>query len=143
MRAIAVFLLSAVFVFSAAQPSSWADEVKGGKTKVYSNEIEELKSRVTELENKIKNGVVTTDDTKLQSPNLLKVAAQGGADLPREMLDFKVSLGSYSMFISGPFSSPKFRPDTSSLVKAATEEKKTEVKEKLQQKLKDKFKLRR
>ena len=92
---------------------------------------------------KIKNGVVTTDDTKLQSPNLLKVAAQGSADLPREMLDFKVSLGSYSMFISGPFSSPKFRPDTSSLVKAATEEKKTEVKEKLQQKLKDKFKLRR
>jgi AsmA protein len=92
---------------------------------------------------KIKNGVVTTDDTKLQSPNLLKVAAQGSADLPREILDFKVSLGSYSMFISGPFSSPKFRPDTSSLVKAATEEKKTEIKEKYQQKLKDKFKLRR
>lgn len=92
---------------------------------------------------RIKNGVVTTDDTKLQSPNLLKVTAQGSADLPREILDFKVSLGLYSMFISGPFSSPKFRPDTSSLVKAATEEKKTEVKEKLQQKLKDKFKLRR
>ncbi|MEK7207581.1 MAG: AsmA family protein [Pseudomonadota bacterium] len=92
---------------------------------------------------RIKNGVVTTDDTKLQSPDLLKVTAQGSADLPRETLDFKVSLGSYSMFISGPFSSPKFRPDTSSLVKAATEEKKTEAKEKLQQKLKDKFKLRR
>ncbi len=51
MRVFAAVLLSAVFVFSAAVSS--ADEVKGGRTKVYSNEIEELKSRITDIEKRM------------------------------------------------------------------------------------------
>jgi len=59
MRAIATVLLAAVFVFSSIL--SWADEEKGGKAKVYSNEMEDIKARITELENKVKNGAVTDD----------------------------------------------------------------------------------
>ncbi|HSW52619.1 MAG TPA: AsmA family protein [Sulfuricaulis sp.] len=95
---------------------------------------------------RITNGVVQNDDLKVQSPDLVNVSGNGTADLPRQLLDYRVTVGEYPIVISGPFSSPKFRVDTSALLKGKVEEKKTEVKEKLEQKLeqklKDKFKLR-
>jgi AsmA protein len=93
----------------------------------------------------IKNGIVQNNDLKVQSPDLVNVSGAGSADLPRETLDYRVTVGQYPVVISGPFSSLKFRVDTSALLKGKVEEKKTEVKEKveqkLEQKLKDKFKL--
>jgi AsmA protein len=93
----------------------------------------------------ITNGVVQNNDLKVQSPDLLNVSGKGSADLPRQTLDYTVTVSQYPIVISGPFSSPKFRVDTSALLKGKVEEKKTEVKEKieqkLEQKLKDKLKL--
>jgi AsmA protein len=93
----------------------------------------------------ITNGVVQNNDLKVQSPDLVNVSGKGSANLPRQTLDYTVTVGQYPIIISGPFSSPKFRVDTSALLKSKVEEKKTEVKEKveqkLEQKLKDKLKL--
>jgi AsmA protein len=93
----------------------------------------------------IRNGIVQNNDLKVQSPDLVNVSGAGSADLPRETLDYRVSVGQYPVVISGPFSSLTFRVDTSALLKGKVEEKKTEAKEKveqkLEQKLKDKFKL--
>jgi AsmA protein len=95
---------------------------------------------------RITNGVVQNDDLKVQSPDLLNVSGKGSANLPRQTLDYRVTVGEYPIVISGPFSSPKFRVDTSALLKGKVEEKKEEAKkkaeQKLEQKLKDKFKLR-
>jgi AsmA protein len=75
----------------------------------------------------------------------VNVSGKGSANLPRQTLDYTVTVGQYPIIITGPFSSPKFRVDTSALLKSKVEEKKTEVKEKveqkLEQKLKDKLKL--
>ena len=93
----------------------------------------------------IKDGVVQNNDLKVQSPDLVNVSGMGSASLPKETLDYRVTVGQYPIIISGPFSSLKYRVDTSALLKGKVEEKKTEVKEKvekkLEQKLKDKFKL--
>jgi AsmA protein len=93
----------------------------------------------------ITNGVVQNNDLKVQSPDLVNVSGKGSANLPRQTLDYTVTVGQYPIIITGPFSSPKFRMDTSALLKSKVEEKKTEVKEKveqkLEQKLKDKLKL--
>jgi len=95
----------------------------------------------------IKNGIVQNNDLKMQSPDLVNVSGAGSADLPGEILDYRITVGQYPFLISGPFSSLRFRVDTSALLKGKVEEKKTEVKEKaeqkLEQKLKDKFKLRK
>ncbi|MDH3309568.1 MAG: AsmA family protein [Gammaproteobacteria bacterium] len=92
----------------------------------------------------IKNGTVQNNDLKIMSPDLVNVSGAGSADLPKETLDYRVTVGQYPVVISGPFSSPKFRVDTSALLKGKVEEKKAEVKEKVEQKLekklKDKFK---
>ena len=96
---------------------------------------------------RITNGVVQNDDLKVQSPDLLNVSGKGTANLPAQTLDYRVTVGQYPIVISGPFAKPKFRVDTSALLKEKVEEKKAEAKEKLEQKLeqklKDKFKLRR
>ncbi|MBI5782619.1 MAG: AsmA family protein [Gammaproteobacteria bacterium] len=88
----------------------------------------------------IKNGVVQNNDLKVQSPDLVNVTGKGSADLPKETLDYRVTVGQYPVVISGPFSSLKFRVDTSALLKGKVEEKKTEVKEKVEQKLEQKLK---
>ncbi len=90
----------------------------------------------------IKNGVVQNNDLKIQSPKLLNISGKGSADLPREILDYTVTVGAYPIIIDGPFSKPRFRPDWNAILKGRVEEKKTEIKEKLQEKLKEKFKLR-
>jgi len=90
----------------------------------------------------IRNGIVQNNDMKVQSPNLLNISGKGSADLPRETLNYTVTVGSYPIIISGPFSSLKFRPDTSALLKGKVEEKKIEIKQKLEEKLKERFKLR-
>lgn len=94
---------------------------------------------------RITNGVVQNDDLKVQSPDLLNVSGKGSANLPRQTLDYRVTVGEYPIIVSGPFSSPKFRVDTSTLLKGKVEEKKEAAKEqleqKLEQKLKDKLKL--
>jgi AsmA protein len=93
----------------------------------------------------ITNGVVQNNDLKVQSPDLLNVSGKGSANLPQQTLDYTVTVGQYPIIISGPFSNPKFRVDTSALLKGKVEEKKTEIKQKaeqkLEQKLKDKLKL--
>jgi AsmA protein len=93
----------------------------------------------------ITNGVVQNNDLKVQSPDLLNVSGKGSANLPRQTLDYTVTVGQYPIVISGPFSNPKFRVDTSALLKGKVEEKKEEAKkkveQKLEQKLKDKLKL--
>jgi len=89
----------------------------------------------------IKNGLVRNNDLKVESPDLLHVTGQGTADLPTEMLDYRVTVGSYPVIISGPFSNLKFRVDTSALLKDKIEQKKKDATNKLEQKLKDKLKL--
>jgi AsmA protein len=93
----------------------------------------------------ITNGVVQNNDLKVQSPDLLNVSGKGSANLPLQTLDYTVTVGQYPIVISGPFSNPKFRVDTSALLKGKVEEKKEEAKkkveQKLEQKLKDKLKL--
>ncbi len=88
----------------------------------------------------IKNGVVQNNDLKVQSPDLLNVTGKGSADLPKETLDYTVTVGQYPIIISGPFSNLKYRVDTSALLKGKVEEKKSEVKEKIEQKLEQKLK---
>ena len=90
----------------------------------------------------IRNGVVQNNDLKIQSPNLLNVSGKGSADLPKETLNYAVSLGSFPILIDGPFAAPRFRPDWNAILKGQVEEKKSEVKEKLEQKLRERFKLR-
>jgi AsmA protein len=88
----------------------------------------------------ITNGVVQNNDLKVQSPDLLNVSGKGSANLPRQTLDYTVTVGQYPIIISGPFSNPKFRVDTSALLKGKVEEKKTEIKEKAKEELKQKYK---
>ncbi|WP_372522167.1 AsmA family protein [Sulfuricaulis sp.] len=90
----------------------------------------------------IKNGIVQNNDLKIQSPNLLSISGKGSADLPKETLDYIVSVSSYPIIIDGPFAKLRFRPDWNAILKGKAEEKKTEVKEKFQEKLKERFKLR-
>ena len=87
----------------------------------------------------ITNGVVNTPETSLKSP-LLRVMANGTADLVKETLDFRVEpkiVGTIKgqgdetqlsgimvpVLVTGSFSSPKFRPDLSSLAKQQLQEK--------------------
>jgi AsmA protein len=88
----------------------------------------------------IKNGIVQNNDLKVQSPDLVNVSGAGSADLPKQTLDYRITVGQYPVVISGPFASLKFRVDTSALIKGKVEEKKTEVKEKVEQKLEQKLK---
>jgi len=72
---------------------------------------------------------------------LLNVSGKGSADLPRETLDYNVVVGTFPILIDGPFSKLRFRPDWNAIMQEKLEEKKTETTEKLEKKLKDKFKL--
>jgi AsmA protein len=89
----------------------------------------------------ITDGVVRNNDMKIQSPDLLNVSGKGSADLPRETLDYNVVVGTFPIHIDGPFSKLRFRPDWNAIMQEKLEEKKTETREKLEKKLKDKFKL--
>jgi AsmA protein len=89
----------------------------------------------------ITNGVVRNNDMKIQSADLLNVTGQGSANLPKETLSYNVTVGTFPILIDGPFSKLRFRPDWNAIMKERLEEKKTETKEKLEKKLKDKFKL--
>ncbi|MHB8535464.1 MAG: AsmA family protein, partial [Sulfuricaulis sp.] len=103
-------------------------------------------TRFTHLDGtaQIKNGVVQNNDLKIQSPDLLNVTGKGSANLPKETLDYILSLGAYPLRIGCSFSKPCFRPDWNAILKnklgGKVEEKKTEVKKKLEQKLEDKLK---
>jgi AsmA protein len=87
----------------------------------------------------IANGVVNTPETSLKSP-LLRVIANGTADLVKETLDFRVEpkiVGTIKgqgdekqrsgimvpVLVTGNFSSPKFRPDLTSVAKQQLQEK--------------------
>ena len=88
----------------------------------------------------IKNGLVQNNDLKVQSPDLLNISGKGSANLPKETLDYTVTLGSYPLRVGGTFSKPTFRPDWNAILKGKLEEKKTEETKKLEQKLEDKLK---
>jgi len=87
----------------------------------------------------ITNGVLNTPETSLKSP-LLRVMANGTADLVKETLDFRVEpriVGTLKgqgdetqrsgimmpVLVTGNFSSPKFRPDLKSVAKQQLQEK--------------------
>jgi len=87
----------------------------------------------------IVNGVLNTPQTSLKSP-LLRVIANGTADLVKETLDFRVEprvVGTIKgqgdekqrsgimvpVLVTGKFSSPKFRPDLKSVAKQQLQEK--------------------
>ena len=87
----------------------------------------------------IANGVLNTPETSLKSP-LLRVIANGTADLVKETLDFRVEsriVGTIKgqgdekqrsgimvpVLVTGKFSSPKFRPDLKSVAKQQFREK--------------------
>ena len=89
----------------------------------------------------ITNGVVRNNDMKIQSADLLNVTGQGSGNLPKETLSYNVTVGTFPILIDGPFSKLRFRPDWNAIMKERLEEKKTETREKLEKKLKDKFKL--
>ncbi|MHB8743813.1 MAG: AsmA family protein [Sulfuricaulis sp.] len=89
----------------------------------------------------IKNGVVQNNDLRIQSPNLLNVTGKGTADLPRQTLNYTVTLGQYPIVIYGPFSSLRYKPDLNGLLKSTVEKKKSKLEENLKQQLKDRLKL--
>ena len=85
------------------------------------------------------NGVLNTPETRLKSP-LLRIIANGTADLVKETLDFRVEpkiVGTIKgqgdeeqrsgimvpVLVTGNFSSPKFRPDLTSVAKQQLQEK--------------------
>jgi len=87
----------------------------------------------------IANGVLNTPETSLKSP-LLRVIANGNADLVKETLDFRVEprvVGTIKgqgdekqrsgimvpVLVTGNLSSPKFRPDLKSVAKQQLQEK--------------------
>ena len=93
----------------------------------------------------ITKGVVNTPQTSLKSP-LLRVIANGNADLVKETLDFRVEpkvVGTIKgqgdekqrsgimvpVLVTGNFSSPKFRPDLESIAKQQLQENVLESKE--------------
>ena len=93
----------------------------------------------------ITKGVVNTSQTSLKSP-LLRIIANGNADLVNETLDFRVESKVVDtikgqgdekqrsgimvpVLVTGNFSSPKFRPDLESIAKQQLQEKVLESKE--------------
>ena len=104
-------------------------------------------TRFTRLDGtaQIRNGIVQNNDLKIQSPDLLNVTGKGSVNLPRETLDYTVTLGSYPLGIGCTFSKPCFRPDWNAILKqklgGKVEEKKEKLEQKLEEKLKDKLKL--
>jgi AsmA protein len=85
----------------------------------------------------ITNGVVNTPNTSMSSP-LLRVEANGNADLVKETLDFRVEPKAVftlkgqgdtkersgimvPVLVTGTFDSPKFRPDLKGMIKGLTE----------------------
>jgi AsmA protein len=87
----------------------------------------------------ITRGVINTPQTSLKSP-LLRVIANGNADLVKETLDFRVEPKVVStikgqgdetersgimvpVLVTGNFSSPKFRPDFKGVAKQQIQEK--------------------
>ncbi|MGE5241213.1 MAG: AsmA-like C-terminal region-containing protein, partial [Bacteroidota bacterium] len=105
-------------------------------------------TRFTHLDGtaQIRNGIVQNNDLKIQSPDLLNVTGKGSANLPKETLDYTITLGSYPLGIGCTFAKPCFRPDWNAILKqklgGKVEEKKTEIKQKLEEKLKERLKLR-
>lgn len=87
------------------------------------------------------NGVARNDDLKIQSPGLANVGGKGTVDLVRETLDYTVTAGPYPIHIAGPFANLQFRPDMRGVVEQRLKEEESKVKERLEQKLKERFKL--
>lgn len=111
---------------------------------------------------KITNGVIKNRDLSAKSP-LLRIEGKGEVDLPRDTIDYLVvtelvgslegqggkSRGELSgipipVRVSGPLTSPSYRPDLeaalSAKAKAQLEEKKAEIKEKVEKKVEEKVK---
>jgi AsmA protein len=102
-------------------------------------------TRFTQLDGsaRVTDGVARNDDLKLQSPSLVKVSGRGSADLPREQLDYTVTVGSVPLRITGPFSQLKFAPDLKAVGKQAVEQKLEGKKDELGKKLLEKYRQRK
>lgn len=91
---------------------------------------------------RIADGVARNDDLRIRSPGLANITGKGTVDLARETLDYTVTAGAYPIIVSGPFASLRFRPDLNALLRERVKEKESELKERLERKLKERFKLR-
>jgi len=83
----------------------------------------------------ITNGIARNDDLALESPSLVRVQGKGSADLVRETLDYRVTIGTVPIVIKGPFTKLSYKPDVEGMAKKAVEHK-------IEQKLKERLKLR-
>lgn len=89
----------------------------------------------------ITNGVARNDDLKIQSPGVANIGGKGTIDLAGETLDYTVTAGPYPIHITGPFSNLRFRPDMRGVVEQRLKEEESKVKKRLEDKLKERFKL--
>ncbi len=90
---------------------------------------------------RIADGVARNDDLRIQSPGLAEIAGKGSVDLARETLDYTVTAGPYPIHISGPFAGLRFQPDLRGVLEQRLRDQESELKQRLEQKLKERFKL--
>jgi AsmA protein len=88
----------------------------------------------------IRNGVARNEDLAIEVPNLGRISGKGNADLPRQQLDYRVTVGKIAVIAAGPFSALKFKPDVGAAAKQAAERKVEQKVEKARSRLLDKLK---
>jgi len=91
----------------------------------------------------VNNGVVANNDLAIEGPRL-HVSGSGKINLVTDTWEnYLLRVGDLPLIVSGSLSGvPTIRPDTSAITKDVVEKKKEDVKEKFEQKLKDRLKRR-
>lgn len=69
----------------------------------------------------ITNGIARNNDLALESPSLVRVQGKGSADLVKETLDYRVTVGTVPILIKGPFSKLSYAPDAEAMATRAVE----------------------
>jgi AsmA protein len=82
----------------------------------------------------VTNGIARNNDLALESPSLVRVQGKGSADLVRETLDYRVTVGTVPILIKGPFTKLTYTPDVEAMATRAVERQ-------IEKKLKERFKL--
>lgn len=89
---------------------------------------------------RVRGGVLQNDDLLIDAPGLARITGKGSADLVKESLMYVLTLGAVPLKIEGPFTSLRYTPDVSAVVKkeveGAVDKKKEELKDKLLDRLK-------
>lgn len=82
----------------------------------------------------VTNGIARNNDLALESPSLVRVQGKGSADLVKETLDYRVTIGTVPILIKGPFAKLTYTPDVEAMATRAVERQ-------IEKKLKERFKL--